>query len=101
MIDALLIVPVNASGVYQALSEDYSAIETPTWTLLLAESCRSIGYKVGIIDVNAEKLTHQEVLDRVVNLSPRFLVFVVYGQNVNSGNPIFSSLKVLILQLYI
>ena len=52
MIDALFIVPGNASGVYQALSEDYSAIETPTWTLLLAESCRSIGYKVGIIDVS-------------------------------------------------
>ncbi len=85
MIDTLFIVPGNASGVYQALSEDYSAIETPTWTLLLAESCRSIGYKVGIIDVNAEKLTHQEVLDRVVNLSPRLLVFVVYGQNVNAG----------------
>ena len=30
----------------------------------LAESCR-IGYKVGIIDVNAEKLTHQEALTRV------------------------------------
>ncbi len=85
MIDVIFIVPGNAQGVYQTLSEDYSAIETPTWALLLAESCRSIGYKVGIIDVNAEKLTHQEALDRVVDLSPRFIVFVVYGQNVNAG----------------
>ena len=85
MIDVIFIVPGNAQGVYQTLSEDYSAIETPTWALLLAESCRSIGYKVGIIDVNAEKLTHQEALDRVVDLLPRFIVFVVYGQNVNAG----------------
>ena len=85
MDDALFIVPGNAQGVYQKLSEDYSAIETPTWALLLAESCRSVGYKVGIIDVNAEKLTHQEALDRVVGISPRFVVFVVYGQNVNAG----------------
>ena len=85
MIDALFIVPGNAKGVYQKLSENYSAIETPTWALLLAESCRSVGYKVGIIEVNAEKLTHQEALDRVVGISPRFVVFVVYGQNVNAG----------------
>ena len=85
MVDALFIVPGNAKGVYQKLSENYSAIETPTWALLLAESCRSVGYKVGILDVNAEKLTHQEALDRVVGISPRFVVFVVYGQNVNAG----------------
>ena len=85
MIDALFIVPGNAQGVYQTLSEDYSAIETPTWALLLAESCSSIGYKVGLIDVTAEKLTHQEALDRVVDISPSFVVFVVYGQNVNAG----------------
>ena len=60
MIDALFIVPGNAKGIYQSLSEDYSAIETPTWALLLAESCRSVGYNVGILDVSAERLTHQE-----------------------------------------
>jgi len=85
MIDALFIVPGNAKGIYQTLSEDYSAIETPTWALLLAESCRSVGYNVRILDVSAERLTHQEVLNRIIEISPRFLVFVVYGQNVNAG----------------
>ena len=42
MVDALFIVPGNAQGVYQKLSEDYSAIETPTWALLLAESWHKI-----------------------------------------------------------
>ena len=85
MIDALFVVPGNAAGVYQELSDDYSAIETPTWALLLAESMRSVNYKVSIIDVTAEKLSHKEVLDRVRENSPRFIIFVVYGQNVNAG----------------
>jgi len=84
-LDVVFVNPCNAKGIYQTLSDDYAAIEPPTWSLLLAESCRSIGYGVDIIDVNAEKLSHQKVLDRVTQLSPRFLVFVVYGQNVNAG----------------
>ena len=85
MKDALFISPGNASEIYQGLSTNYSSIETPTWALLLAESCRSVGYNVGIIDVTAENLAQQEVLDRIIELMPRFLVFVVYGQNVNAG----------------
>ncbi len=85
MIDVVFISPGNAKGIYQDLSKDYAAVEPPTWSLLLAESCRSVGYSVDIIDVNAEELTHQQTLDRITNLAPRFLVFVVYGQNVNAG----------------
>lgn len=85
MKDAIFISPGNASEIYQGLSINYSAVETPTWALLLAESCRSVGYNVGIIDVSAERLAHQEVLDRIIEFMPRFLVFVVYGQNVNAG----------------
>jgi len=85
MIDVVFITPGNAKGIYQDLSNDYAAIEPPTWSLLLAESCRSVGYAVDIIDVNAERLTHQQTFDRIIGLSPRFVVFVVYGQNVNAG----------------
>ena len=85
MLDALFIAPGNASKIYQELSKNYSAVETPTWALLLAESCRSVGYNVGIVDVAAENLLHQEAFDRIIELKPRFLVFVVYGGNVNAG----------------
>ena len=85
MIDALFVVPGNAKGVYQALSEDYSAVETPTWALLLAESCRSVNYKVDILDITAERLSHLDALKRIKECNPRFIVFVVYGQNVNAG----------------
>ena len=85
MIDVLFIAPGNATGVYQGLAKDYSAIEPPTWALLLAESCRSKGYTVGLIDANAEELNGEQVLERVQSLNPRLVCFVVYGQNVNAG----------------
>jgi anaerobic magnesium-protoporphyrin IX monomethyl ester cyclase len=65
MIDVLFIAPGNATGVYQELAKDYSAIEPPTWALLLAESCRSKGYTVSLIDANAEELNGEQVLERI------------------------------------
>jgi len=85
MIDVLFITPNNSKGIYQKLSTSFSAIETPTWSLLLAESCRSVGFKVAILDSNAEKLTDEEAYEKILNYNPRLLCFVVYGQNVNAG----------------
>lgn len=86
MCDVIFISPGNASEIYQDLATSYSSIEPPTWALLLAESCRSKGFSVGLIDVNAEKLPHAKVAERINQLSPRLLCFVVYGQNVNAGS---------------
>ena len=83
--DVLFITPGNTKGIYQDLATTYAAIEPPTWALLLAESCRSIGYKVAICDANAEQLNADDVLKRVKELKPRLVCFVVYGQNVNAG----------------
>tara|TARA_Y100000296_G_scaffold47492_1_gene54436 strand:- start:4590 stop:6122 length:1533 start_codon:yes stop_codon:yes gene_type:complete len=83
--DVLFINPGNAKNIYQDLAKDYSAIETPTWALLLAQSCRSVGYDVGILDVNAERLDEAQAAERIKNLNPRLVCFVVYGQNPNSG----------------
>ena len=83
--DLLLIAPGNANGIYQDLSNSYAAIEPPTWALLLAQSVRSIGFEVTIMDVNAERLTDDEAIKRIIDLKPRLICFVVYGQNVNAG----------------
>lgn len=83
--DLLLISPGNANGIYQDLSNSYAAIEPPTWALLLAQSVRSIGFDVAIMDVNAEKLSDEQAISRITKLNPRLICFVVYGQNVNAG----------------
>jgi anaerobic magnesium-protoporphyrin IX monomethyl ester cyclase len=84
-LDVLFIEPNASKEAYQALATEYSAIETPTWSLLLAQSCRSVGHKVGIVDATAERLVDEQVVKRVEELSPRLIVFVMYGQNPNSG----------------
>ena len=65
MIDATFIIPNNAAGIYQSLSSKFAAIETPTWALLLAQSCRSKGFKVSIIDTLAENLSDKDTLKRI------------------------------------
>tara|TARA_R110002020_G_C16318711_1_gene774589 strand:+ start:825 stop:2354 length:1530 start_codon:yes stop_codon:yes gene_type:complete len=84
-IDVLFVEPNSAKQSYQGLADTYAAIETPTWSLLLAQSCRSKGFLVGILDANAERLTDNEALARINELAPRMVCFVVYGQNPNSG----------------
>ena len=83
--DVLFITPNSAKKVYQDLSNKLSAIETPTWSLLLAESCRSKGGNVAILDCLAENLSHEDAYKRIKNLNPKLICFVVYGQNVNAG----------------
>ena len=85
MIDLLLINPNSSNLVYQGLSNKYSAIEPPTWALLLAQSCKSKDFKVSILDCNAENLDNSTSIDRIKQINPRLICFVVYGQNVNSG----------------
>ena len=79
---------VNADSslqAYQGLAKTYSAIEPPTWALLLAQSCRAKDFGVAILDCDAEKLPLFEAVDRIQSVNPRLVVFVVYGQNPNSG----------------
>ena len=84
-LDVLFINPGNHKAIYQGLEKDYSAIETPTWALLLAQSVRAAGFKPGIFDVNAERLSARQAVQRVKETETRLLCFVVYGQNTNSG----------------
>ena len=83
-IDAVFINP-SVGNNYQSLKSKYTAIEPPTWSLLLSQSMRNFGFDVSIIDANAENITENEIFERLQYLKPRLIVFVVYGQNVNAG----------------
>lgn len=84
-LDVLFIHPDSSAQAYQGLAQTYSAIEPPTWALLLAQSVRAKGFGAAIMDCDAEKLTLEAAATRVRELKPRLVVFVVYGQNPNSG----------------
>ncbi len=84
-LDILFIEPNSSQASYQDLALKYAAIETPTWSLLLAQSCRAKGYSVRILDANALRIQPGAVAATVSMLQPRYICFVVYGQNPNSG----------------
>jgi len=90
MLDVLFIAPGNAKSLYQDLAKDYAAVEPPTWACLLAESCRSVGFKVDILDTAAEKLTLDNAIERIKKADPRLICVVAYGQNVNAGTTTMS-----------
>ena len=85
MVDIVFINPSNSTGIYQGLANKLAAIEPPTWVLLLAESVRSKGYSVKIIDANAEGISDEILVQRLNDFKPRLVCLVVYGQNVNAG----------------
>lgn len=84
-LDVLLVHPDSSAQAYQGLATTYSAIEPPTWALLLAQSCRAKGFGAAIMDCDAEKLSLEAAVQRAKDLKPRLVLFVVYGQNPNSG----------------
>ncbi len=83
-LDVVFINPTVGNN-YQSLKSKYTSIEPPTWSLLLSQSMRNFGYEVSIIDANAEEINEEQIYERLKNLKPRLVVFVVYGQNVNAG----------------
>ena len=84
-LDVLFVEADSSRSSYQALSKRFSAIETPTWSLLLAQSCRAKGFGVAILDCNAERLDDETAVQRIREANPRLVCFVLYGQNPNSS----------------
>jgi anaerobic magnesium-protoporphyrin IX monomethyl ester cyclase len=84
-LDVVFVNADSSAAAYQGLAASFAAVEPPTWSLLLASSVRSVGFSVALVDATAEGLTHEETVTRIIELDPRLVVFVVYGQNPNSG----------------
>jgi len=84
-LDVLFVSPNSSRAAYQDLADLYTAIEPPTWALLLAEACRSKGFGVAILDADAERLSPDQGVVRVAEIDPKLVCVVVYGQNPNSG----------------
>jgi len=84
--DILFVNPSSSLKAYQGLAETgFSAIETPTWALLLAQSLRSIGRSVAILDCDALGQTLEQSVAEIKAAKPRIACFVLYGQNPNAG----------------
>ncbi len=99
-LDVLFVHPNAAGKVYQDLSKDLSAIEPPIWAAMLAQHARMKNFTVDILDCEAERFTHDQSAEEIINLSPRLVALVVYGQqpsastqNMQGASALLSLLK--------
>ncbi|QSH41602.1 radical SAM protein [Lentisphaerota bacterium ZTH] len=77
--DIVLINPGDRKQVFQSLGIDVAAIEPPFWIAVIAAYLRDKGFKVAIIDSNAENLTPAETAARTEELNPLLTAVIVYG----------------------
>ncbi len=80
------VIPDNSLGAYQSLSSKFSAIEPPTWALMLAESTRKRGGKVSILDCLPMEIGTNDIHKYLENINPDIVCYVVYGQNPNASS---------------
>jgi anaerobic magnesium-protoporphyrin IX monomethyl ester cyclase len=91
-LDILLINPGGSKKrVYQDLSTDYSAVDTPFWAILTAGYLRKHGFEVGVLDANAENLDYDETVERIQQTRPKYIAIVCYSQQANVSTPIMVS----------
>ncbi len=90
--EVLLVTPSSRSEVYQSL-QDFTAIEPPVWSGLIATYLRNRGIDVGILDAEALELTHKQTAEEIARIDPLLTVFVVYGQQPSASTQCMSAGK--------
>ncbi len=80
-LDLVLINPGGRGQAYQGLADEFAAIEPPVWAGLLAANARNAGFRVAVIDAEAEGLGPEEVARRVAAARPHLAMTVVFGAN--------------------
>jgi anaerobic magnesium-protoporphyrin IX monomethyl ester cyclase len=78
-IDIVLINPGDRKQVYQDLGAEYSAIEPPFWAAVMAACLRNNGFKVAVVDSNAENISPEETASKVDQMAPLLAAVIVYG----------------------
>jgi anaerobic magnesium-protoporphyrin IX monomethyl ester cyclase len=83
---------INAGGsrkrVYQGLSKEFSAVDTPFWAILTAGYLRQQGFSVDVLDANAENIDYDETVVRIKQAAPKYIAIVCYSQQANVSAPI-------------
>ena len=79
-IDLLIVSPGNNRIIYQDLAKEYSAIEPPIWAGLLAKFACNQDFNTLLIDQEAQGLSSDQIAQQGLDLNPKFVVVVVYGQ---------------------
>ena len=100
MLDFLIINPGNRINVYQKLATELTAIEQPTFALLVARYLMHKGYSVKVIDIPATSLTPEQVAKLVEDFDPLLVGLYIYGyqpsastQNMQAARAVCQAIK--------
>lgn len=85
-LDILFIHPNASRIIYQGLSDDYSAIETPIWAGMLTKHCLKYGFAADLFDCEALHLDEDAAAAKIKEANPRVACIVVYGQQPSASS---------------
>ncbi len=77
--DAVLINPGDRKQVFQNLGKEYAAIEPPYWVAVTAAFLRNNGYRIAVIDSDADNITPEETASRVCDLKAMISIIIAHG----------------------
>lgn len=94
-LDILFIHPPAAEEMFQELADKFSAIEPPTWCLLLANAVINCGFGAAILDCEQERLGIANTVQRIKDYNPRLICIVAFGSQPNASTFLIgNSLKI-------
>ena len=86
MVDLILVNPGSPTQVYGKLKSSLAGIEPPYWCASIASFIREKGYTVKIIDADAENLSPEETVDKIIKENPVLVNIVVMGTNPSASS---------------
>lgn len=97
--DLLLVNPASREYVYQSLGKELSAIEPPIWAGLMATYVRNRGYRVEILDAEAEGLGAQATARECIDRKPTLIAVVIYGHQPSASTQIMPAARALVAEI--
>lgn len=85
-VDLLMVNPGAKTQMYGSLGLALSAIEPPLWCALIASFVREHGYKVAVLDAEAENLSPEQTACKIAAINPRLAHIMVLGINPSASS---------------
>ena len=86
MVDLILVNPGSPTQVYGKLKSSLAGIEPSYWCASIASFIREKGYTVKIIDADAQNLSPEETVDKIIKENPVLVNIVVMGTNPSASS---------------